>query len=150
METTEKTTPITYLPTLHHLVKDFSRVRYKTYSFDVTSSGQVVNQDIRIDQDIQRVLAIKVSSNRPDMAYFRGLLGIKLNQREVFEENFEARNLIAGPEVAPDASFTTIDREAGSGNLVLRYTDENNPALAFPVGGYKVRVCLMCLTDDTV
>jgi len=130
--------------TLYQVPKrNYDKLTYKTYYFRVETEGQTVSVDEPLPTNIAKVLAIKLSSNLPAMAYNRGGLELELDNKRIFQDGFEAKNLVSGVHVPHDASFFELQRAVNGGKIVAKYTDKLNPALAFPAGGYEVAMLLM-------
>ena len=124
-----------------------ARLLRKRYDLDpVTTSGQVVREEINLDKDSARVAGILVTANRDDQLYHRGTISVLVSGEEVIPEQYHAKLLMSGLGVAPKDRYLPIDVAPGNGVVKVAYTDNPNPALAF--SAYNVSIYLEIETDE--
>jgi hypothetical protein len=116
----------------------------KTYSFLVEAEGQPVSKKFDLDKNVKIVRGIALSSDRPDLLFYRGSQRIELSGDELFPENFESKMFMSGMSVAPDNKYKSLGNDvvAGNGELKILYKDSENPAALF--APYKVIIVLLC------
>lgn len=141
MQDTENQYPISVNPILH-LVKDFTKVRYREVQLQIANAGEMKSIQYEVDNDIKRIIAVQVIASRPDLAWYRGSFRVDLDNKELFPDDTPAKLFMAGNECAPHNRFTVVDRNAGSGNIKLRYQDTNHASTTFAT--YTVSLMLMC------
>ena len=123
--------------------RNYDKIAYKTHQLTITSEGQSQGFDELLENKWGKLVAVKLSSNLPAMAYNRGVFLFELDNKRIFEEGFEAKNLVSGVHVPHDWSFFELQRTLNGGKMIGKYTDTPNPAYPFPAGGYTVSLLLM-------
>ncbi len=121
-----------------------NKILYKVFSFLVDAEGEVFNKKFDLDKNVSLVRGILLSSNKPNMLFYRGSQRIEISGDEIFPEEHESKLLMTGMSVSPDGKFLTLGDGAVAGNGVLKiqYRDEINPNAVFTA--YKVIIVLLC------
>jgi hypothetical protein len=85
-----------------------------------------------------------MSSDRPNLLFYRGSQRIELSGEELFPEDFESKMFMSGMAVAPDKKYKSLGNGviAGNGELKIQYKDTVNPNA--PFASYKVIINLLC------
>ena len=113
----------------------------QTFRLEVNSSGQQIDRsNLQLDTHAEEVVGICVSSDRGDLAFFRGLFHkIDIDGRE-WVRDYDASMLISNASVAPDNKYKSVDALPNVGGKMLRvnYQDQDHPEASF--SPYKVRV----------
>lgn len=122
------------------------KILYKRYDLTVSSAGQSVKSTFELDKTVEKVLGLTLTADREDQLYHRGSLYLSLNGEEILPEGYEAKLLIAGLGVAPDARYYSREMRPGNGMLAVSYQDTNHPLAAF--SPYRVSVYVKCLMKD--
>lgn len=116
----------------------------KTFTFLVEDEGQPVNKKFDLDKNVKVVHGIAISSDRPNLLFYRGSQRIELSGDELFPEDYESKMFMSGMAVAPDSKYKSLGSGvvAGNGELKIQFKDAHNPNAAF--APYKVMVTLLC------
>jgi hypothetical protein len=116
----------------------------KIYTFLVEDENQPVNKKFDLDKNVKGVHGMALSSDRPNLLFYRGSQRIELSGDELFPEDFESKMFMSGMAVAPDDKYKSLGNGvvAGNGELKIQYKDANNPNA--PFAPYKVVISLLC------
>ncbi len=116
----------------------------KIYTFLVEAEGEPVNKKFDLDKNVRVVRGIALSSDRPNLLFYRGSQRIELSGDELFPEDFESKMFMSGMAVPPDDKYKSLGNGvvAGNGELKILYKDTGNPNA--PFAPYKVIVALLC------
>lgn len=116
----------------------------KIYTFQVDEDGQPLNKKFDLDKNVRVVHGIVMSSDRPNLLFYRGSQRIELSGEELFPEDYESKMFMSGMSVAPDDKYKSLGDGvvAGNGELKIQYKDTHNPNALF--ASYKVIITLLC------
>lgn len=116
----------------------------KTFTFQVENEGQPLNKKFDLDKNVKVVHGIAISSDRPNLLFYRGSQRIELSGDELFPEDYETKMFMSGMAVAPDDKYKSLGDGvvAGNGELKIQYKDTFNPNAPFAT--YKVIITLLC------
>ncbi len=116
----------------------------KIYTFLVDADGQPVSKKFDLDKNVKVVHGIMMSSDRPNLLFYRGSQRIELSGEELYPEDYESKMFMSGLGVAPDLRYKSLGNGvvAGNGELKIQYKDTANPNAPFAV--YKVIISLSC------
>lgn len=116
----------------------------KTFTFLVEAEGQPVNKKFDLDKNVKLVHGIAISSDRPNLLFYRGSQRIELSGDELFPEDYESKMFMSGMAVAPDDKYKSLGNGvvAGNGELKIQFKDSTNPQA--PFAAYKVIITLLC------
>lgn len=125
---------------------DFENKKYRvvTYSIDISTALSDKKLDIVLENDITKIVGVKINSQLDVQAYNRGTIGIKIDKKEVFPDDFEAKNIMAGLDCPPQKRFWELEKEVKQNQIELFYKDNSHPSIAFAVN--RVNVVLLCET----
>jgi len=120
------------------------RIVDKPFTFTVDAEGQPVSKKFDLDKNVKLVRGIMLSSNYPNLLFYRGSQRIEISGEEIFPENYESKLLMSGLSVAPDEKFRTLGNGvvAGNGELKVQYKDTVNTRAPFE--SYSVTIILQC------
>jgi len=120
------------------------RIVDKPFIFTVDAEGQPVSKKFDMDKNVKLVRGIMLSSNYPNLLFYRGSQRIEISGEEIFPENYESKILMSGLSVAPDEKFRTLGNGviAGNGELKVQYKDTANARAPFEP--YSVTIILQC------
>ncbi|MFD0998690.1 hypothetical protein ACFQ21_05200 [Ohtaekwangia kribbensis] len=120
------------------------RIVDKPFTFMVEAEGEPVSKKFDLDKNVKLVRGILVSSNYPNLLFYRGSQRIEISGEEIFPENYESKILMSGISVAPDQKFRTLGNGvvAGNGEVKVQYKDTAN--LHAPFERYSVTIILQC------
>ena len=115
----------------------------KIYTFLVNADGEPVSKKFNLDKNVKVVRGIMMSSDRPNLLFYRGSQRIEISGEELFPEDFESKMFMSGMAVAPDNKYKTLGNGvvAGNGEFKIQYKDTVNPNA--PFAPYKVIVSLL-------
>ncbi len=116
----------------------------KRYSFIVDTPGTSYSKKFDLDKNIKLVRGILISSDKPDLLFFRGSQKITVNGEELFPEDYESKLLMSGISVPPDQKYADLGDGviAGNGEVKISYKDSENSTTSF--SSYEVNLYLMC------
>lgn len=116
----------------------------KIFSFTVETAATPVNKKFDLDKNVKLVHGILLSSDKPNLLFYRGSQRIEISGDEIFPEDFESKILMSGMGVAPDQKYRSLGNGvvAGNGEVKIQYVDTHNPNADFTT--YKVMVVLQC------
>lgn len=119
----------------------------KSFSLTVETAGQLVSKKYDLDKNVKIVHGIMLSSNMPNLLFFRGSQRVEISGEEIMAENFESKLCMSGIGVAPDIKYKTLGEKedgvlAGNGEIKVQYKDTPNSATTFEP--YQVMVYLKC------
>jgi hypothetical protein len=116
----------------------------KVYSFTVDAPAQPYNKKFDLDKNVKLVHGILLSSDRPNLLFYRGSQRIEISGDELFPEDYESKLLMSGIAVPPDGKFRALGNGviAGNGEIKIQYKDTHNPAAEFQP--YKVIIVVQC------
>ncbi|HEY9008089.1 MAG TPA: hypothetical protein VIM75_18235 [Ohtaekwangia sp.] len=120
------------------------RIVDKPFTFTVEAEGEPVNKKFDLDKNVKLVRGILMSSNYPNLLFYRGSQRIEISGEEIFPENYESKLLMSGISVAPDQKFRTLGNGvvAGNGELKIQYKDTANARAPFE--SYSVTIIVQC------
>jgi hypothetical protein len=110
-----------------------SNTVYKRYSFLVDTANQSYNKKFDLDKNIALVHSVQVTSDHPELIYYRGTQKIEINGDEIFPEDYDSRLLLSGISVAADERFVSLGTGAiaGNGEIKVLYKDADNSSAVF-------------------
>jgi hypothetical protein len=116
----------------------------KIYNFLVEAEGEPVSKKFDLDKNVKVVHGIIMSSDRPNLLFYRGSQRIELSGEELFPEDYESKMFMSGMSVAPDDKYKSLGNGvvSGNGELKIQFKDNANPNA--PFAAYKVIVTLLC------
>jgi hypothetical protein len=121
-----------------------NRLVDKIFTFLVEDAGQPVNKKFDLDKNVKVVHGIAISSDKPNLLFYRGSQRIELSGDELFPEDYESKMFMSGMAVAPDDKYKTLGNGvvAGNGELKFQFRDSDNANA--PFASYKVVITLLC------
>ncbi|MFZ6012307.1 MAG: hypothetical protein ACOYXT_18335 [Bacteroidota bacterium] len=116
----------------------------KIFTFLVDAEGQPVNKKFDLDKNVKVVHGIAISSDRPNLLFYRGSQRIELSGDELFPEDYESKMFMSGMAVPPDGKYKSLGNGvvAGNGEFKIQFKDTDNPNA--PFAAYKVIITLLC------
>jgi hypothetical protein len=117
---------------------------YKTFSFLVDTPAQSYTKTFELDKNIKMVIALMLSSNKPNQLFFRGSQKLEINSEELYPDDYESRLLMSGISVPPNDRYVDLGDAvlAGNGEVKIVYKDTNNTLAAYDP--YLVIINLKC------
>lgn len=121
-----------------------NRLVDKIFTFLVEAEGQPVNKKFDLDKNVKVVHGIAISSDKPNLLFYRGSQRIELSGDELFPEDYESKMFMSGMAVAPDDKYKSLGNGvvAGNGELKIQFKDSDNANA--PFASYKVSITLLC------
>lgn len=122
----------------------------------VNLPGDSLRISAQTDKQYSRIRGIFVSI--PEDRFVPGaLLGLKVNNQEIFEDAHEVRMLTTGNQVAPNKKFflfeeqleaggSAIEGKFSDGQIPIQNQDPNNPPFGYP---YEVKIYLWLINETT-
>jgi len=121
-----------------------ARLVDKVFSFLVDTEATPYSKKFDLDKNVKLVHGILLSSDKPNLLFYRGSQRIEVSGDEIFPEDYESKILMSGLAVSPDEKFRSLGNGvvAGNGEVKLQYKDTANPNAAFTP--YRVIIILQC------
>lgn len=123
-----------------------AKIKYikKRFSFSVTAPDQGYSKKFDLDKNIRSVRGILLSTDQPNLLFYRGSQKIELSGEEIFPEDWESKLIMSGLAVPPDGKFYSLGDGylAGNGELKVQFKDTNTPLAPFDT--YQVNIYLLC------
>jgi hypothetical protein len=121
-----------------------NRIVEKVFSFLVDTEAESYSKKFDLDKNVSLIRGILLSSDKPNMLFYRGTQRIEISGDEIFPDDYESKLLMSGISVSPDQKFRTLGNGVVSGNGVVKiqYKDTINPSAVF--AAYKVILVLQC------
>jgi len=129
--------------------------KYQQIRVNVTKPAEIIRFNAQTDKQYARIRGIYVSI--PQERFVPGsLLGLKVNNQDVFEDVHETKLLTSGNQVAPNQKFFFFDEfmDAAGSTVEGRFTDgqpavENVPENGYSAYGYPYEVKIyLWLTNE--
>ena len=122
------------------MVKTFENVEYERITLTVDSQGQVLTPDTYYTKaGHKEVFGIQMTTT-DEQALPGTTLQLSIDNREVFNNDFEVRLIHAGYDCpVNERAFNYINRKIDKSNVEIRLTDAGNAA-AYP---YTINIYLM-------
>lgn len=116
----------------------------KRFSFLVDTPNQGYSKKFELDKNVRAVRGILLSTDLPNLLFYRGSQKIELSGEELFPDDWESKLIMSGIGIAPDEKFYNLGDGylAGNGELKIQFKDTAN-ALA-PFAPYNVAIYLLC------
>lgn len=114
-------------------------IKEKPFSFIVNTPDDVITRKFNLDKNVVRVLALAISSDYPQLLFYRGKQKIEINGEEFFEEEHESKMLMRG---LAEKKYTDLGNGVfpGNGEVKIVYRDTSNTNASFVP--YKVTLYL--------
>lgn len=121
-----------------------NKVIEKIFSFSVTTAEVPVSKKFDLDKNVKIVRGILLSSDQPNLLFYRGTQRIEISGDEIFPEDYESKILMSGLSVPPDQKFRTLGDgvAAGNGEVKIQFKDVANANAVF--ASYQVNIILQC------
>ena len=116
--------------------------KFFTFAVDVGNSSY--DKKFTLDKQVKVVHGLLLSSDKPQMLFYRGVQRIEISGDELFPEGYESKLLMSGISVPPNEKFRSLGNGvlAGNGEIKIRYEDVENVSASFEE--YKVVIVLQC------
>ena len=129
--------------------------KFQQIRVNVTAPGDIVRFNAQTDKQYLRIRGIYVSLPEERLVP-GGLLGLKVNNQDIFEDVHEVKLLTSGNQVAPNQKFFFFEEhlDAAGSTVEGRYTDgqpavENVPENGYAAYGYPYAVKIyLWLTNE--
>ena len=112
----------------------------KRHDFNVEFEGQDEAFEFKLDKNVACVRSFAITSNKDNLLFYRGTLKLEIGGIEYLCEDYEAKLLICGTNVAPNRRryiFRT-PAEPGNGIIKISYKDNSHESAAF--SAYRVSI----------
>jgi len=101
-----------------------NKIIKEVFTLEITSEGEAHKGTFEVDKNADKILGVAISSDRDDIAYYRGSQMIKINDEEFFPENYESKHLMSGLNVPPNLRYYRLGRiDPGNRKVEIVYTD---------------------------
>lgn len=102
-----------------------SKIIADIFTLTVNSSGGTFKGSFEVDKNAEKIIGISISSDRDDIAHYRGSQVIKINDEEFIPEGFESKRLMCGQDVPPNLRMWKFENAIQPGNrkVDIIYTD---------------------------
>lgn len=119
-----------------------SKVKIVKISLQFTAPNEVKKYDTNLDRSIKSISAVCMTADLNAKAYNRCTIRLDVENKEVFKEGFEAKNLMSGLDCPPSQRAVVINRETPSSTILFEAKDNNHSAEIFE--NYTVNLYLIC------
>ena len=103
----------------------------------VTAEGQIIKEKFELDKTVRLIKGIKLTSDREDLLWYRGVQRVVINGKERYEDNYESRNFQSSINVSVNKRYKNLrNLEPGNGIIEIDYTDIPHPL--YPFASYRV------------
>ena len=116
----------------------------KRFSFLVDTADQGYSKKFELDKNVRAVRGILLSTDLPNLLFYRGSQKIELSGEEIFPDDWESKLIMSGIGIAPDEKIYNLGDGylAGNGELKLQFKDTTNALAAFTP--YTISIYLLC------
>jgi hypothetical protein len=114
----------------------------------VTTANATVKETFEVDKHASKIIGISITSDYNDKMYHRGSQRIVINEKEIYPEDYESKELMQGLNVPVNDRMITLGEEIEPGNrkVELDYKDTNHPYAPFIP--YRVRLYVFSRIDE--
>jgi hypothetical protein len=125
------------------------KVVKRRFDISVTEPGKTFSKQTELDKTIKYIRGVQITSDKDDLAYFRGTAKIEINKEEFFPGDYETKLLMCGINVPPNQRYWDLGQvPAGSGIVKMEYTD--NPDGRTTFAAYRVSLYLLCEIHEDI
>lgn len=117
-------------------------VKIVKISLRFTSANEVKKYDTNLDTSIKSISAVYMTADLNAKLYNRCTIRLDVENKEVFKDGFEAKNLMSGLDCPPSKRATAINRETPSSTILFEAKDNNHSTEVF--AAYTVNLYLIC------
>lgn len=111
------------------------------------ANGSNQSYEFEVDKTAEFVTAVVLTSDRDDRLFYRGSCKIEIGGVEYLPENFEAKLLMCGINVAPNSRVYQLGNvPVGNGKVKITYKDTNHPDAPFVA--YRVSLYVHTLLKE--
>lgn len=112
--------------------KNMPKQNFKRFDISVDQANKIYSKSFELDKTITAIKGVLISSNREDLAYFRGEQKIEINKEEFFPDNYESKLLMSGINVAPNHRYYDLGSvPPGNGIIKVDYKDTDDGRTVF-------------------
>ena len=123
------------------------RVKLQTFSFDAVQNGRVPENKFDLDKKTKYVKRMQVTGPSKSKIYFRGSLGLKISNDEIYSTDTPADIFVSSVGVDLDGRWMDLGNVSpGNGVVEIEYNDVDNSIQSWD-GGYKVEVVFWTLVE---
>ena len=107
------------------------------FDIQIDTPNDIKKVEWELDPNAEIMFGITVTSDQEEQLYYRGSQKIRLNDQELFPEDFESKLLMSGLSVSPNHRMVKIgDVKSGNNRVEVWFKDQDHPNLKF--SPYKV------------
>ncbi len=111
------------------------------------ANGSNQSYEFEVDKTAEFITAVILTSDRDDRLFYRGSSKIEIGGIEYLPENFEAKLLMCGINVAPNSRVYQLGNvPVGNGKVKITYKDTNHPDAPFVA--YRVSLYVHTLLKE--
>ncbi len=120
-----------------------AKIVKKRFDIQITDAGKTFSKTFDIDKDITLIHGLMFTSNRDDLAYYRGTQKVEINGEEIFPDNYETKLLMSGLNVSPNDRYYKLGGIIpGNGKVKVDFTDNTEDRIGF--SAYRISLYLDC------
>ncbi len=102
------------------------------FDIKIENNDQVTKAAWELDKNANLLYGLLLTSDREDLLYYRGSQKIRLNDQELFPEDFESKLLMTGLAVSPNDRMVKVGLiETGNGRIEVSFKDQTHPKVKF-------------------
>ncbi len=104
-----------------------NKILREVFTIEVTASASTVKISFEVDKNADKIFALGIDSDHPDIVCYRGSQVIKINDEEFFPESYQSKRLMCGINVSPNTRVIHIGKiNPGNRKIDIAYTDSGN------------------------
>lgn len=114
----------------------------------VTTANATFKDTFEVDKHASKIIGISITSDYNDKMYHRGSQRIVINEKEIYPEDYESKELMQGLNVPVNDRMIKLGEEIEPGNrkVELDYKDTAHPYAPFIP--YRVRLYVFSRIDE--
>jgi hypothetical protein len=107
-----------------------NKIIKQVFTLTIDTAASTFKGSFEVDRNAEKIIGVQISSDREDIAYYRGTQIIKINDEEFFPEGFESKQLMCGINLNPNQRYYRLGKiNPGNRKVDLIYTDSGNDAV---------------------
>lgn len=102
------------------------------FDIQIDNPNEIKKVQWELDPNADIMFGLTVTSDQEEQLYYRGSQKIRLNDQELFPEDFESKLLMSGLSVSPNHRMVKIgDVKTGNRRVEVWFKDQNYSSLKF-------------------
>ena len=116
-------------------------IRKRTFKLPVSLSGELLTKEFDLLSDMGSVIGLAVTSDRRDLVFYRGSIGVSIAGKDLIQEGEDANEYMFGIEHPSRTwAFGELPLDSTDRRMRVRYQDSEVAGRAFSVHVVKIVV----------